>query len=87
MARYSKTIRKHKNKDSYSTYYNLDKTYERNDSDMYFRAQEGDRCDNLAQKFYGDPNLWWFIARTNSLKSMNIPAGTYLRIPVKAKNY
>ena len=51
------------------------------DSDMYFIAQEGDRCDNLAQKFYGDPKKWWMIATTNNLKTMNIPAGTRLRIP------
>ena len=54
---------------------------EKND-DMYFIAQEGDRCDNLAQRFYKDPNLWWFIARANNLKTMNVPAGTSLRIPI-----
>ena len=50
-------------------------------NDMYFIAQDGDRCDLLAQRFYGDVTLWWFIARANNLKTMNIPAGTYLRIP------
>ena len=49
---------------------------------MYFIAQEGDRCDNLANKYYGDPHKWWFIARVNNLKSTNIPAGTSLRIPI-----
>ena len=57
------------------------KVPERND-DMYFIAQEGDRCDNLAQRFYNNPELWWFIARVNNLKTMNIPAGTSLRIPL-----
>ena len=56
------------------------KVPERND-DMYFITQEGDRCDNLAFRFYGDSSLWWFIARVNHLKSMNIPAGTSLRVP------
>jgi len=30
--------------------------------------------------------LWWFIARVNNLKTMNIPAGTKLRIPVLTDN-
>jgi hypothetical protein len=66
-----------------TTIYN--KVPERND-DMYFIAQEGDRCDNLANRFYGDSTLWWFIARVNNLKTMNIPAGTSLRIPVSVEN-
>jgi nucleoid-associated protein YgaU len=74
--------------------YNLKKKYqttlyvsvpEKND-DEYFIAQEGDRCDNLAHRFYGDPALWWFIARINNLKTMNIPAGTSLRIPASVEN-
>ena len=65
-----------------TTIYN--KVTEKND-DMYFTAQEGDRCDNLAQRFYGTPNLWWFIARVNNLKTMNIPAGTSLRIPASTE--
>lgn len=56
------------------------------DSDMFFIAQQGDRCDNLAYEFYKDPSLWWFIARVNNLKAMNIPAGTKLRIPVSITN-
>ena len=48
---------------------------------MHFIAQEGDRCDNLAHRFYGDSLLWWFIARTNNLTTNNIPAGTNIRIP------
>ena len=55
-------------------------------SDMYFIAQAGDRCDNLAQRFYGNPSLWWFIARANNLKTMNVPAGTSLRIPISTEN-
>ena len=83
MPRYEHTKRskdKKRNINKYgTTIYN--KVPERND-DMYFIAQEGDRCDNLAQRFYGDPNLWWFIARANNLKTMNVPAGTSLRIPI-----
>ena len=87
MPRYEHTKRskdKKRNIDKYeTTIYN--KVPERND-DMYFIAQEGDRCDNLAQRFYKDPNLWWFIARANNLKTMNVPAGTSLRIPISTIN-
>ena len=55
------------------------------DTDMYFITTEGDRCDGLAQQFYGDPHLWWFIAKINGLTTMNIPAGTSLRIPISSK--
>ena len=87
MPRYENTKRlkyKKTNVDKYgTTIYN--KVPERND-DMYFIAQEGDRCDNLAQRFYGDSNLWWFVARVNNLKTMNVPAGTSLRIPISTIN-
>ena len=72
------------NKDKFNTTIYL-KVPERND-DMYFIAQAGDRCDNLAQRFYGNPSLWWFIARANNLKTMNVPAGTSLRIPISTEN-
>ena len=71
------------NKNKFNTTIYL-KVPERND-DMYFTATEGDRCDNLANRFYGNPQLWWFVARVNHLKTMNIPAGTSLRIPVSAE--
>ena len=45
-----------------------------------------DRCDNLASRFYNDSTLWWFIARVNNLKTMNVPAGTSLRIPISQEN-
>ena len=85
MARYESTKKSKKNNKSYysTTFYS--KVPERN-SDSYFIAQEGDRCDNLANRFYGDPQLWWFIARVNNLTANNIPAGTSLRIPVSTKN-
>ena len=41
---------------------------------------------NKYLKFYGNSNLWWFVARVNSLKTMNIPAGTSLRIPTTLNN-
>ena len=85
MARYENTKKYRKNKKSYysTTIYSTVK--EKND-DLYFISQAGDRCDNLANRFYGDSKLWWFIARVNNLKTNNIPAGTSLRIPSNIKN-
>ena len=85
MARYNNTkkIRKN-NKSYYST--TIYKKVEEKNTDSYFIAQEGDRCDNLANRFYGDSTLWWFIARVNNLTTNNIPAGTSLRIPANTKD-
>jgi nucleoid-associated protein YgaU len=85
MSRYKNTRLKINNKKKYYSTTVYSKVPERND-DMYFIAQEGDRCDNLAQRFYKNPNLWWFIARVNNLTTMNIPAGTSLRIPISLEN-
>ena len=49
-------------------------------NDLFVIAQDGDRLDNLAFQFYGDPTLWWFIAQTNNISTMNVPKGTSLRI-------
>jgi|TARA_Y100001973_G_C5205322_1_gene341079 nucleoid-associated protein YgaU len=49
-------------------------------NDLFVIATEGDRLDNLANQYYGDPSLWWFIAQTNNISTMNVPAGTSLRI-------
>jgi hypothetical protein len=84
MARYNRTkIYSKNNKNNYSTtiYY----TVPEKNTDEYFISQEGDRCDALAYRFYGNSDLWWFIARVNNLKTNNIPAGTSLRIPTDAE--
>lgn len=85
MARYKNTRLFRKNKKNYyaTTIY---KKVEEKNSDNYFISQEGDRCDNLAVRFYGNASLWWFIAKVNNLTSMNIPAGTSLRIPTSIEN-
>ena len=85
MGRYKSTrlITKNNKTNYMTTIYN--KVPER-DTDRYFIAQDGDRCDNLAFQFYNDPSLWWFIARVNNLTTNNIPAGTSLRIPVSTKD-
>ena len=60
---------------------NLYKTVPKKNTDIYLIATHGDRCDNLAHEWYGSADYWWFVARVNHLKTMNIPAGTRLRIP------
>ena len=51
------------------------------DDDIYVITQTGDRLDLLANQFYNNVNLWWYIAKANNLTSMTIPPGTSLRIP------
>tara|TARA_B100001094_G_C18186634_1_gene804235 strand:- start:3378 stop:3647 length:270 start_codon:yes stop_codon:yes gene_type:complete len=85
MARYENTKKQVKNKKSYYTTTIYKKVEEKN-TDSYFIATQGDRCDNLAQRFYGDSSLWWFIARVNNLTTNNIPMGTSLRIPVNVQD-
>ena len=85
MSRYNNTRKQRKNKKPYYTTTIYKKVEEKN-TDSYFIAQQGDRCDNLANRFYNDSTLWWFIARVNNLTTNNIPAGTSLRIPVSTKD-
>ena len=85
MARYENTGKLNKNNKTYYTTTVYKKVNEKN-TDSYFIAQDGDRCDNLANRFYGDSTLWWFIARVNNLTTNNIPAGTSLRIPVNTQD-
>jgi len=55
-------------------------------NDIIVMTQDGDRFDRLAHQFYGDPYLWWYIAKANNMKVNNIPAGTKIRIPLQASN-
>ena len=59
--------------------------FEEKNSDILLIATEGDRCDLIAQEYYGTPELWWFVASVNNLKSNNIEAGTQLRVPVSTE--
>ena len=85
MSRYKSTD---KNKKSNKKYYEttIYKKVEEKNTDSYFIATQGDRCDNLANRFYGDSTLWWFIAKVNNLTTNNIPAGTSLRIPATTED-
>ena len=50
------------------------------DNDIFIITQDGDRLDNLAFRFYGDSKMWWFIAQTNNINTMNLEPNTRLRI-------
>jgi nucleoid-associated protein YgaU len=52
-------------------------------SDITYQVQSGDRIDVLAEKFYGDPILWWVIAIANGLEILptQLTEGSILRIP------
>ena len=53
--------------------------------DFYVISQYGARLDTLAYKYYGDVTLWWYIAKANNLRTMNIPTNLQLRIPGTTK--
>ena len=55
---------------------------EHEETDVFVITQEGDRLDNLANQFYNDPTLWWYIAQANNLFSPHLEPNTSLRIPV-----
>ena len=55
-------------------------------NDIYLISQDGDRLDMLAQQYYGNTDLWWYIGRVNHINTLNIPAGTSLRIPAKVSS-
>lgn len=44
---------------------------------------EGDRLDNLAYRYYGDPQFWWFILDVNTryMEEEEIQQGDRLVIP------
>lgn len=46
-------------------------------------TQKGDRADLLANRFYGDPTMWWVIAYANPEVFLwdPIPVGVELRVP------
>tara|TARA_R100000734_G_C3318558_1_gene112876 strand:+ start:4095 stop:4397 length:303 start_codon:yes stop_codon:yes gene_type:complete len=54
-----------------------------NPEDIFIEVTTTDRLDNLADKFYGDPNLWVVIAQANALGkgTLYIKKGAILRLP------
>lgn len=50
---------------------------------QFYQVLEGDRIDNLAFKFYGDPLRWWVIADANPqrLDWESLIPGEIIRVP------
>lgn len=44
---------------------------------------EGDRLDNLSQRYYGDPQYWWFLLDANPqyMEEHEILPGDRLQVP------
>ena len=56
-----------------------------NINDLYIITLQGDRLDNLANQFYGDPTLYWIFQQANdnlNRDSLYPPVGIQMRIPV-----
>ena len=52
------------------------------DSDFFIRPVDGNRLDNLAFSYYGDPTLWWIIAKANGIRGkVVVSTDEILRIP------
>jgi hypothetical protein len=51
--------------------------------DLQYQRTAIDRLDTLAQRFYGNPVLWWVIAVANNMDliEVELSVGTVLRIP------
>jgi len=55
------------------------------DSDIFIFVNDGDRFDMLAQRYYGDSNLWWIIAKANQMGNgrLGIDHTKKIRIPTE----
>ena len=84
MSRYD-NVKKNKNKKFMYTGTSYLPKHEDKNSDILLIATQGDRCDLIAQQYYGTTELWWYVASVNNLSSNNIEAGTQLRVPVSTE--
>ena len=50
---------------------------------VFVASSDGDYLDTLANRYYGDPTLWWIIALANNIGKgrMSVEPGLQLRIP------
>ena len=58
------------------------------DSDIFIFPIFGDRFDIIAQRYYGDSNLWWIIAKANELSRGELSPNPVvkLRIPTEIED-
>lgn len=50
---------------------------------IYYTVVEGDRLDNLASRFFNNPEYWWHLADANPeiFYPEDLTPGTVIRIP------
>ena len=55
------------------------------DTDIFVYPLFGDRLDTIANRYYGDSNLWWIIAKANEIGKGKIVVDPEkkLRIPTE----
>ena len=80
MSRYANSSVRKKGNKNFRGITRYEKIPETNE-DIWVITQYGDRLDSLANQFYGNPHLWWYIAKANDLSTLKTPDGTSLRIP------
>ena len=49
--------------------------------DIVVRTVFGDRFDLLAEKYYGDASLWWYLAKANDKYFNSLEPNELIRIP------
>ena len=72
-----------KNGKRYLQSYVLGDIPESDPGDIFIEVSTTDRLDLIADKFYGNPNLWWIIAQANAIGkgTLYIKEGAILRVP------
>ena len=58
------------------------------DSDRFIFPFDGDRLDIIAQRYYGDSNLWWIIAKANEISDgqIGLDPEKKIRVPIDIEN-
>ena len=46
-----------------------------------YTMQQGVKIETIAEKYYGDSSLWWYIAKANNKKLNTIEEDTLIVIP------
>ena len=66
----------------------LSDSYLNLNTDRFIYPVDGDRFDTLAQRFYGDSNLWWIIAKADNINdgSIGLKPEKRIRIPVEIQS-
>lgn len=55
-------------------------SYIQGETNHVVKSNEISRLDNISWKYYGTPELWWFIAHINNIDPFELKEGQNLRI-------